>query len=59
VTGTNTEARLTPGEAREAGMRRLARCPAPGLDAAEHEEGKRLLAAVLAQRKAKLTEAGR
>jgi hypothetical protein len=40
-------------------MRRLARCPAAGLDAVEHEEGKRLLAAALAQRKAKLTEAGR
>jgi hypothetical protein len=51
--------RLTPGQEREEAMRRLARCPAPGLDTAEHEEGKRLLATVLAQRKAKLTEAER
>jgi hypothetical protein len=51
--------RLTPGQEREEAMRRLARCPAVGLDAVEHEEGKRLLAAMLAQRKAQLTEAGR
>jgi hypothetical protein len=51
--------RLTPGQEREEAMRRLARCPAAGLDAAEHAEGMRVWASAYAERKAKLTEAGR